>query len=303
MSEGLIFDVKKYALHDGPGIRTTVFFKGCPLRCAWCHNPEGQAAGPELMVKTDRCLDGCRACVESCEAGAVTRTGKRLEIDRGLCTGCGACVEACPSRAVELAGRRWSVPRLMDEILRDSVFHETSGGGVTFSGGEPLLQPDFLEEALAECRRKEIHTAVDTCGCAAPEILDRFLGRTDLFLYDFKVLDEARHREWTGVSNRVILENLSRLVRSGQEVIVRIPLVKGVIDSPADVGAAAEYLRALGRVRRIDLLPYHGLARDKYRRLGRTRTRRLAAPARPDLERIKATLEGYDFQITLGESR
>jgi pyruvate formate lyase activating enzyme len=302
VSRALIFDVKKYAVHDGPGIRTTVFFKGCPLRCAWCHNPEGQEAAAEVMVKAARCLPGCRACVKACLPGAITRTRDRLGVDRRKCDGCGACADACPSRAIELAGRRTESADLVTTIFEDAIFHESSGGGVTFSGGEPLMQPDALEEVLAECRRREARTAIDTCGCVPPAVLKRFLGKADLFLYDFKVMDEAKHKRYTGVSNRAILDNLRILAENAQKVNIRIPLIAGVNDDDENIGRTAEFLRSLKIITRISLLPYHNLAEDKYRRLDREKAHKtFAAPSSQRLEQIKAKLEGSGFTVAIGD--
>lgn len=302
MIRGLVFDVKKYAIHDGPGIRTTVFFKGCPLRCAWCHNPEGQSAGPEVMVKASRCLPGCRVCVEACPRKAVTRGARGVKVKRSDCDGCGACADACPSQAIELAGRRMGAAQISFKIFQDAIFHESSGGGVTFSGGEPLLQADLLEDLLDECRRREVHTAVDTCGYVRPEVLKRFIGKVDLFLYDFKVLDERKHKRYTGVSNRIILENLRLLVRSGQKVNIRIPLIAGVNDDDENIIAMAEFLRSLMGIERISLLPYHSLAVDKYRRLDRgEQAQAFSAPSREGQESIKSKLESYGFAVSLGD--
>jgi len=302
MSRALVFDIKKYAVHDGPGIRTTVFFKGCPLRCAWCHNPEGQLAVPEVMVKASRCLPGCRACVKSCRPKAITRTRTRLEVNRRKCDGCGACAEACPSQAIELAGRRTEAADLVTTIFEDAIFHESSGGGVTFSGGEPLMQPDFLEAVLAECRRREARTAVDTCGYVPTPVLKRFLGKADLFLYDFKVMDEAKHKKYTGVSNRVILDNLRVLAESGQKVNIRIPLIAAVNDDDENIERTAEFLRSLKTITRISLLPYHGLAEDKYSRLDRAKAHRIfAAPSPERLKQIKAKLKASGFTVAIGD--
>ncbi len=299
---GLIFDVKKYAIHDGPGIRTTVFFKGCPLRCAWCHNPEGQSARPEVMVKATRCLAGCRACAAACPKGAIIRRGRSLSVDRSSCDGCGVCADTCPSQALELAGRKTSVPELAERLFQDNVFYERSGGGVTFSGGEPLSQPDFLEALLAECRRREVRTAIDTCGYVPAEVLGRFAGKADLFLYDLKVMDEARHTRWTGVSNRTILENLRVLAGAGQRIVIRIPLVSGINDDPDNVRRTADFVRSLKSVERISLLPYHNLARDKFGRLEREDgDHEFAAPSAERVEQARTEFEAQGFRVSLGD--
>ena len=225
MSKGLIFDIKRYSINDGPGIRTTVFFKGCPLQCRWCHNPEGQSFTPEVMVRSARCLKDCSECLAVCPEGALSKSGAILALDRIHCTACGECAEMCPTQAIEIVGRRLSPAELLREIEKDRVFHEESGGGVTFSGGEPLSQPDFLDEVLDLCRKKEIHAAVDTCGLAAPDVLERIAAQTELFLFDLKTMDEQRHIAFTGESNRLVLENLKRLAAMGKKIIVRIPVV------------------------------------------------------------------------------
>jgi len=268
VSQGLVFDVKKYAIHDGPGIRTTVFFKGCPLRCPWCHNPEGQLAKPEVMVKAPRCLPGCRVCIKSCELKAITRTPKALEVNRYECNGCGACADACPSQAIELAGRRMDAAEVSAKIFQDAIFHESSGGGVTFSGGEPLMQPEFLLELLRACRLHGIHAAVDTSGYAPQEQLRAAAGLTDLFLYDLKTMDDARHLECTGVSNAAILDNLAALGRMHQNIWIRIPIVPGFNDDAEQLDAAARFVASIPAVRQVSLLPYHPTGNHKSRWLG-----------------------------------
>lgn len=260
--DGIVFKIQKYALHDGPGIRTTVFLKGCPLRCRWCHNPEGQRPQPEEVLVEPGGGDG--------------RT--------------------------ETVGRRMTAVEVMADVERDRLFYDESGGGVTFSGGEPLSQPEFLETLLGECRRREIHAAVDTCGEADPAVALRVLPMADLVLFDLKLMDPARHREATGVDNRRILENLAAVSAAGVEVAVRIPLVRGVNDDMDNLERTAAFLRRETRVRRVDLLPYHRIADGKYRRLRRDNpmtgvaglTAADCAPARDALARagIDAALGG-----------
>jgi pyruvate formate lyase activating enzyme len=300
--EGLIFDLKKYSINDGPGIRTTVFMKGCPLRCGWCHNPEGQSFSPEIMVRAARCLPDCDLCVPACPERIVIRTAAGPAIDRTRCTACGDCASACPSQAIELVGRRLNAARLLQEIEKDRIFLEESGGGVTFSGGEPLSQPDFLYEILEYCRRKEIHTTVDTCGFAAGEVVETIARQTDLFLFDLKVIDEEKHIAFTGASNRPILENLGRLARLGKRIVVRIPVVTGVNDDEENITRTAGLLRSLGTVTEISLLPYHKLGRDKYRGLEKEAAGAVFSPPTAQrLEEIKKDLEGAGFHVCLGE--
>jgi len=268
LESGLVFDIRRFSIHDGPGIRTTVFFKGCPLRCAWCHNPESQATRPEMIVLEKRCIR-CGTCVEACPKGAITWTEDGPVTDTSQCDVCGTCVEACVSGAREIAGREVTTTAVMSEIERDTIFYETSGGGATFSGGEPLLQPGFLLALLRACKEKEIHTVVDTCGYAPWEVLNDIRNYTDLFLYDLKLIDDAKHREYTGVSNRVILKNLETLSRHGHNLIVRVPVIPGVTDSSENIHAIGAFVAGLPAVEHVDILGYHEAALGKYRRLER----------------------------------
>jgi len=300
--DGLIFDLKKYAINDGPGIRTAVFLKGCPLRCGWCHNPEGQSFAPEIMIRASRCLADCSGCVAACPEKAVVRTEAGPALDRTRCTVCGECAAICASQAIEVVGRKLSPAQLLQEIEKDRIFQEESGGGVTFSGGEPLGQPDFLSEILEYCRKKEIHTSVDTCGFAAPEVVERIAPRTDLFLFDLKVIDEKKHLAFTGESNGLILDNLKRLAGLGTGIVVRLPVVPGVNDDEENVARTAEFLRSLGTIKDISLLPYHKLGRDKYRGLEKLMPgSEFTPPSAQCLERIKNDLEVCGFRVSLGE--
>jgi pyruvate formate lyase activating enzyme len=302
MSEGIIFDIKKYSINDGPGIRTTVFFKGCPLRCPWCHNPEGQSFFPEVMLRPSRCLPECFECVAVCDPGALSKQGIELSLVRDECTLCRKCADICPSRAIEFAGRQVSVAEVMAEIEKDRIFYEQSWGGVTFSGGEPLAQPDFLAELLAACRKKGFHTTVDTCGYAPEEALDRAADQADLFLYDLKIMDENKHDDLTGQPNSVILKNLKRLARRGKKVIVRLPLIPGINDDDQNIRATTTFLNDLKGISEISLLPYHKLGLEKRKSLEKKRPAEVFSPPATDrLEKIKADLESAGFSVRLGE--
>jgi pyruvate formate lyase activating enzyme len=268
-SSGLIFDLKRYAIHDGPGIRTTVFLKGCPLRCAWCHNPESQSPQPELMFRPNRCI-ACGACEQACQHGAIhMEMADQVIRDPEKCVNCGDCAAACYSEARQWVGREITSTGLLGEIERDRTFYDASGGGVTFSGGEPLQQAAFLVEMLRLCKSNEIHTTVDTCGYAPWAKVEPLLGLVDLYLYDLKVMDDARHRQHTGVSNRVILENLQKLAQGGAKLVIRIPLIAGFNDDAINIEQTAAFLADLPGIKRVDLARYHEIGSAKYTALER----------------------------------
>lgn len=269
MHTGVVFNIQKYSVEDGPGIRTTIFLKGCPLCCAWCHNPEGRQTAPEWILLKNRCLV-CGQCREACPFGRDWPGQGALPVSHPDCILCRACLDACPTQARQLMGQPMTVQAVMDEIRRDLIFYEDSQGGVTFSGGEPLLQPAFLLALLQACRNQEIHTAVDTCGFAAPESLLQAAALTDLFLFDLKFMDEAKHRQHTGVSNLPILENLQSLGRVHGRIWVRIPILPGLNDDRGELAAMAEWIRSIPAVRQVNLLPYHKIGIQKFARLGQT---------------------------------
>jgi pyruvate formate lyase activating enzyme len=302
---GTIARIDRSAVHDGPGIRTIVFFKGCPLRCHWCHSPETQSARPEVMLHGDRCLS-CGACQAVCPAGqgfGPDPAGRGIRpartIDRSRCQACGECAIVCPTGARELVGRTLTVDDVVKAIERDTVFHDGSGGGVTMSGGEPLNQPIFLEALLKQCRARRIHTAVETCGFAPPRTLLAIARWTDLFLYDLKLVDDDRHVRATGQSNRRILENLPLLCARHHRVRVRIPLIGGMNDDRANIRAIGAFLAELP-VSEVDILPYHAAGIAKYARLDRPY--RLNASAVPSADAIEIAVEtlsrcGLDVQV------
>ncbi len=296
---GLVFDLQRFSLHDGHGIRTLVFMKGCPLACAWCGNPESQKAGPEIMVFQEKCL-GCGACLEACPNGQLLRgTFPRAP---ALCRGCGRCAQVCWAEARRLVGRLVSVDELLAEIASDRVFYEQGGGGVTVGGGEPTQQAAFVSELLACCRRQGLHTALETCGFTAWRNLERVLRHVDQLLFDLKHLDPARHRELTGVDNACILENARRAAGRVGEMVIRLPLVPGCNDDPDNLHALGRFVRdRLAGVRRVELLPYHRTGESKSVRLFRDYPLAgLPSLAPQAAEQARSIIASYGLEADIG---
>ena len=300
-TKGFIFDLKKFAIHDGPGIRSTVFFKGCPLRCRWCHNPESMSSAQEVMVFAQRCLAACRKCLELCQEKALTKGEKGISLNRGRCTACGLCAAACPCEALQMAGRVVSVEQVMDDLGKDAVFYQGSGGGVTFSGGEPLAQIDFLQELLLASKKHGWHTAVDTCGHAPFASFEKIMPLVDLFLYDLKIMDPLKHNSFTGEGNGLILDNLTRLSHSSSSLAIRIPLIPGSNDSQTDIKQLADFCASLPRVHHVHLLPYHLGGSGKRKRLDQADplpgTR---PPTAAKMQKIKEIFRRRKLTVTLG---
>lgn len=272
-STATIFDIQKCSFVDGQGIRTTVFFKGCNLKCKWCHNPESQSPKREMMIRKSRCV-GCGKCLEKCPN------------DLKLCQLCGKCTVYCPGSAREIVGKEYTVDEVLSEILADKLFYASSGGGATFSGGECMLYADFLSELIRRCKENGIHTAVDTAGCVPYDSFLKVIPYTDMFLYDLKAFSEDLHRNGTGVSNRLILENLKRLSdETDRDIVIRIPVIPGYNATIEELSAMADFLDAL-RIKSVELLPYHTMGDHKYESLGRTPTA-YEVPSDEDMARYK----------------
>jgi len=262
-----VIEMERFALNDGPGIRTVIFFKGCPLRCRWCSNPESQRAALELFYRPRRCL-ACARCVEACDEKAL-RMERALVIERERCTACGACIQACNTAALSLSGSVLTVAEIMSEVLRDESFYRNSGGGVTFSGGEPTAQPEGLRALAESCRDAGLHTCLETCGFFAWETVRETLPALDLILFDLKHLDDPRHEDLTGRGNALVLENLRRLLGAGKHLVARFAMIPGINDDARNLQRTADFLNECSPGMRIDILPYHRLGGSKYASLGR----------------------------------
>ena len=277
MNKAIFFDIQRNSFVDGPGIRTTVFFKGCNLRCAWCHNPESQSAKPQMMFYKDKCT-GCGKCKSVCPY--------HLE----QCELCGKCTLYCPVDARKVCGKEHTVDEVLKEVLKDKAFYETSGGGVTFSGGECMLQIDFLAEILKKCKENGIHTAVDTAGHIPFESFEKILPYTDLFLYDIKIFDSQKHKQYVGVSNELILENLKKLFERKAKLWIRIPIIPDVNDSIEEIQKIKDFLKTIGTAEKIELLPYHAMGENKYRAIGKE-PQIFKTPDAENMKRLKEILD------------
>jgi pyruvate formate lyase activating enzyme len=303
--KGLIFDIQRFSLHDGPGVRTTVFMKGCPLRCWWCHNPESQLPYPELLLDAERC-SVCGKCVKVCDKRAVKVIDGEVVLSREKCDLCGRCVDVCPSKAISICGKWMRVEEVVERILKDRVFYEFTGGGATISGGEPLSQPDFLFELLKNLKLHGINVCLDTSGFAESRILQKAAKYVDIILYDIKTLEPEKHLKLTGVPVEPILKNLELVMEHQRkheiDLIVRIPLIMGVnFSSEEELTETVQLLSKKG-VGKFELIPYHRFGERKYRLLGREYKLNIKPPGMSDLYSLKEKMEmGLEVEIRISK--
>lgn len=300
----IIFDIKRYAINDGPGIRTTIFMKGCPLRCVWCHNPESWKALPQKQYKKSKCI-GCRSCIEVCPQGAIMLTPNGIvPVPEAKCISCGKCADECPSTALEMCGKEWTMEELMAEIEKERDVMQSSGGGITLCGGEPLMQAEATLEILKELGRRGFHRVVDTTLYADQSVVREIAANCELFLVDLKHMSDEAHRKFTGVSNKTILENIRLLDDLGSSFFIRIPLIDGVNSDEENIEKTAEFISSLRnwKERQVNLLPYHDVARDKHRRLwvewGETDS--FSKPSDETLERCSRQFAAHGINTIIG---
>lgn len=298
----LIFDIKRYAINDGPGIRTTLFMKGCPLHCVWCHNPESWNPRQQILYKRSKCI-GCQTCVKACPQQILRLSPDGIVMDSG-CTLCGRCAEECPTTALEQCGREWTIDDLMSEVEKERDIMTDSGGGVTLCGGEPLMHPDDTIALLRELGRRGFHRTVDTTLYASKEVVEAVADNCELLLVDLKLMDSEKHRRYTGVSNELILDNIRLLASLGKDFFIRIPLIEGINADEENMEATASFLETLPWQRHtVNLLPYHDVGKDKHRRMWSTYNPQnipMVPPSDEILQRCKLQLEAHGFQVVIG---
>jgi len=301
MKQPLIFDIRRYSINDGPGIRITIFIKGCPLRCTWCHNPESQSPKVQKLYTARKCI-GAQDCIEVCPENALALTPEGIVTDSEKCTLCGLCADACPTKAIEMSGKLYQVEELLKIIEKERPHIDQSGGGVTFSGGEPLLNPEFLIKMLDACGKKGLHRAVDTCGFAPAETLLEVAKHTDLFLFDLKLMDPAMHKKWTGVDNRLILKNLKLLAESGANINIRVPFIKNVNTSKEEILKMAELISSLpGEKPMVNLLPYHNIATGKYQKLEiEYNADEMDEPSEKEIQKATEIFNSFNLEVEVG---
>ena len=306
MTQATLFNIQRFSTEDGPGIRSTVFFKGCPLVCRWCHNPEGMKKEPEIIWYDIDCL-ACESCVKACPEKALSLTESGLRIDRNKCKACGTCVDTCDAGAIEMIGKTWTPENLLKEVLKDRTFYQTSNGGITLSGGEPLIYYDFLKEFLPLAKNAGLHIALDTCGFFPGDKLTDLIEFFDLVLFDIKLLDGSRHKEYTGVDTERILDNAILIAKRGVPLWIRTPVIPAHTELEDNIRAIAQFIRAnLPTVKRYDLLAFSNLCISKYKRLGRQfalKSEKLLSRSRMEKLVEVARIEGVDCAKWSGPTR
>ncbi|MEM2513751.1 MAG: glycyl-radical enzyme activating protein [Candidatus Bathyarchaeia archaeon] len=297
--KGLVLSIERFAIHDGPGIRTVIFLKGCPLRCKWCSTPDGQRPRPELEFFRERCI-GCGKCAETCPSGAVKKSNKGIVNRRNLCMACGKCTITCPTGARIIAGKYMTVGEIMEIIESDTLFYFNSGGGITLSGGEPMMQPSFSIEILKRCRDIGIHTCMETSAYCQWSIFHEILKYVDLLYVDIKHMSHNVHKKFTGKSNKIILENIQKIAQEypGKPVIVRVPIIPGINDDSANIIATALFVRQLNKNYKIELLPYHKLGLYRYYALSRRYPlQSLEPPSKTKLDALKTLIKSLGVKV------
>jgi pyruvate formate lyase activating enzyme len=301
VKDGIIFDIQQYSIHDGPGIRTTVFFKGCPLHCPWCQNPESKLPAPQIWFDRRKCT-GCGACVVACPQKVIEIIDNKSKIDISKCTGCGACSTNCPNEARKIIGKRVSAQEVFKAVNDDRIFYEPSGGGVTLSGGEPLVQPEFALDVLKLCKEHGLHTALETCGFASWETFSEVLNYTDLVLFDLKHMDSAAHIKYTGVPNQLILSNLTRINKElSIPILARIPVIPGYNNSEENISSTAKFIvDKLNSSVKVHLLAYHRLGESKYEQLGLKYETYINPPSEEEMIKLKEIIESFGLTAFIG---
>ncbi len=297
-TEGTVFDIQRFSIHDGPGVRTIVFLKGCPLSCLWCSNPESQKLKPVLMYQSMNCIH-CGKCISACKIGAISFSNKNF-IDRDICTACGECVNVCPTSALTLKGKKMTVEQVIKELKKDAIVYRRSGGGITLSGGEPLVQSEFARELLKACKAQGWHTAIETTAYANTETIEEVFPYIDLALMDIKSVDSEMHKKYTGVPNEKILEN-AKLVSKITKMVVRVPLVPDFNSSEKDILELCDYVKTLNDINTVHLLPYHTYGENKYDLLGRDYLmKKTRAFALGEVEKLQKIIEEQGIKCVIG---